>query len=285
MLSKTLLTLSCLFSCLIYSCLISHCLFSTHLASSHIFSSHFTWSRLASSPPFSWCFFSPWLIFSLFLLHLIWPLLFLYVLTSSLSFFGDVIQLLFLFSSCLISFLFHLLSLKFYPRLFSSFFVSSPCFICSQLPCLVSTHHVFSCHFTCSLLSSYPPFSQRFFSSWFIFSFLSHLFSIHSDFSCFTASLLISSGLFCSYMFSHFPFIFLSQSFSEMLSNICSSTHCLFSPHLTVLFLPRLMFSHLVYSSSLLILTSLFSYFLALSFLLSFLTFSCTVLPFALKCL
>ncbi len=239
MLSKTLLTLSCLFSCLIYSCLISHCLFSTHLASSHIFSSHFTWSRLASSPPFSWCFFSPWLIFSLFLLHLIWPLLFLYVLTSSLSFFGDVIQLLFIFSSCLISSLFHLLSLKFYPRLFSSFFVSSPCFICSQVPCLVSTHLasslIFSSQFTCSLLSSYPPFSQRFFSSWFIFSFLSHLFSFHSDISCFTASLLISSGLFCSHMFSHFPFLFLSQSFSEMLSNICSSTHYV-SSHLIWLF-------------------------------------------------
>ncbi len=239
MLSKTLLTLSCLFSCLIYSRLILHCLFSTHLASSHIFSSHFTWSRLASSPPFSWCFFSPWLIFSLFLLHLIWPLLFLYVLTSSLSFFGDVIQLLFLFSSCLISSLFHLLSLKFYPRLFSSFFR------------LFSLFHLFS--ITLSGLYSSCLFSHLFisiylFSSFLVSSFLttfllilvhlfflSHLFSFHSDFSCFTASLLISSGLFCSHMFSHFPFLFLSQSFSEMLSNICSSTHYV-SSHLIWMF-------------------------------------------------
>ncbi len=67
------------------------------------------------------------------------------------------------------------------------------------------------------------------------FLFLSYLFSFHSDFACFTASLLISSGLFCSHMFLPFPFLFLSQSFSEMLSNICSSTHNV-SSHLIWLF-------------------------------------------------
>ncbi len=88
-------------------------------------------------------------------------------------------------------------------------------------------------------------------------------------FSCFTASLLISSGLLLSYVLT----FSLSLSFSIFLWNVIQYLFlyslCLFSPHLNVLFLPRLMFSHLSFSSclsSLFILTRLFSYFLALSF-------------------
>ncbi len=136
---SSLLICSCLFflflffslKCYQYS---SHSVFSLLL--SHLFLSHFTLSFLYSSSLFSHLFTSFYLVFYLvssclvssflmmflltlaylfsFLLHLIWSLLFLCSHLFSFFLFLSLrcYPTLFLFSSCLISSLFHLLSLK-----------------------------------------------------------------------------------------------------------------------------------------------------------------------------